>query len=164
LIVVSNSSPLIILAKLDCFALLNRLFAVLYISSSVHHEVVVRGAGMPGAAEVAQAEWIEVRQLRNPASLLEAQDRYALGEGELSAIILAQEIHANLVLLDDSNARQVATMHGLQVRGSVGLLEAFYLRGYLADLRAAFRQLRMHSYIDRRLLEVRLSSLGLPAL
>jgi hypothetical protein len=34
----------------------------------------------------------------------------------------------------------------------------------LADLRAAFRQLRMHSYIDRRLLEVRLSSLGLPAL
>lgn len=69
-----------------------------------------------------------------------------------------------LVLLDDSNARKLATMQGLQVRGSVGLLEAFYLRGYLVDLRAAYRQLQLHSYIDQRLLDARLNSLGLPAL
>jgi uncharacterized protein len=164
LIVVSNSSSLVILAKLDCFELLNRLFAILYIPRSVHHEVVVRGAGLPGAAEVAESKWIQVKPLRNPATLVQAQNKYALGEGELSAIVLAQEIHASLVLLDDSNARKLATMQGLQVRGSVGLLEAFYLRGYLVDLRAAYRQLQLHSYIDQRLLDARLNSLGLPAL
>jgi predicted nucleic acid-binding protein len=69
-----------------------------------------------------------------------------------------------VALLDDYNARKLAKAEGLQVRGSVGLLETFYLRGYLPDLRTAFRQLLTHSYIDQRLLDLRLQSLGLPPL
>ena len=90
--VVADSSPLVILAKLGCFDLLNRLFPRLYISSEVHHEVVVSGAGLPGASEVAKAEWIEVKQLQNRADLLPAQEKYALGVGELSTILLGKEI------------------------------------------------------------------------
>ena len=48
--VVADSSPLVILAKLGCFDLLNRLFPRLYISSEVHHEVVVAGVGLLPAA------------------------------------------------------------------------------------------------------------------
>jgi len=99
--VVADSSPLVILAKLGCFDLLNRLFPRLYISSEVHHEVVVAGVGLPGASEVAKAEWIEVKKLQNQADLLAAQQKYALGVGELSAILLGKELHANAVLLDD---------------------------------------------------------------
>jgi len=162
--VVADSSPLVILAKLGCFDLLNRLFPRLYISTEVHREVVVSGAGLPGASEVAKAKWVEVKQLQNQADLSAAQQKYALGAGELSAILLGKELHANAVLLDDYNARKLATAEGLQVRGSVGLLETLYLRGYLADLRAAFRQLLAHSYIDQRLLDLRLRALGLPPL
>jgi len=162
--VVADSSPLVILAKLGCFDLLNRLFPLLYISAEVHHEVVVAGVGLPGASEVAKAEWIEVKKLQNEADLLAAQQKYALGVGELSTILLGKEFHANAVLLDDYNARKLARAEGLQVRGSVGLLETFYLRGYLTDLRAAFGQLLTHSYIDQRLLDRRLRSLGLPPL
>ncbi len=68
------------------------------------------------------------------------------------------------MLLDDHKARVFARAEGLQVRGSLGLLEAFYLRGRLTDLNAAFRQLLTHSYIDRRLLDRRLRALGLPPL
>ena len=125
--VVADSSPLVILAKLDCFNLLNRLFPRLYISTAVQHEVVVSGAGLPGASEVAKAEWIEVKQLQNQTELLAAQEKYALGVGELSTILLAKEINANTVLLDDYNARKLAKAEGLQARGSVGLLETFYL-------------------------------------
>jgi hypothetical protein len=46
----------------------------------------------------------------------------------------------------------------------VGLLETFYLGGHLTDLRAAFRHLLAHSYIDQRLLDLRLRALGLPPL
>ncbi len=162
--VVADSSPLVILAKVACFDLLNRLFPRLYISTEVQHEVVVSGAGLPGASEVARAEWIEVKQLQNQAELLAAQERHALGVGELSTILLAKEVHANTVLLDDYNARRLAKTEGLQVRGTVGLLETFYLRGYLTDLHAVFRQLLAHSYIDQRLLDLRLRSLGLPRL
>jgi len=54
---VADSSPLVILAKLGCFDLLNRVFPRLYISAEVHYEVVVAGAGLPGASEVSKAEW-----------------------------------------------------------------------------------------------------------
>ncbi len=162
--VVADSSPLVILTKLGCFDLLNRLFRRIDISAEVHHEVVVAGAGLPGAKEVANAKWVEVRNLQNQADLLAAQQNYALGVGELSTILLGKELHANAVLLDDYKARKLATAEGLQVRGSVGLLETLYLRGYLTDLRATFRQLLTDSYIDQRLLDRRLRALGLPLL
>ena len=162
--VVADSSPLVILAKLDCFDLLNRIFPYLYISAEVHYEVVVVGVGLPGASEVAKSKWIEVKRLQSQADLLVAQQNCALGVGELSTILLGKELHANAVLIDDYHARKLARAEGLQVRGTVGLLETFYFRGYLADLRAAFRRLLTHSYIDQRLLDLRLRALGLPPL
>jgi uncharacterized protein len=164
-IVVADSSPLIILAKVGCFDLLNRLFPRVYISTEVHHEVTVAGAGLPGAAEVARAEWIEVKQLQDQAAVLAAQQRLILGAGELSAILLGKELGAGAVLLDDYYARELAKAEGLEVRGSVGLLEMSYRRGYLADLRSVFLQLLAHNvYVERQLLERRLRSLGLPPL
>jgi predicted nucleic acid-binding protein len=161
---VADSSPLVILAKLACFDLLNRLFPLLYISGEVFQEVVVSGAGLPGASEVAGARWIEVRQLQNRADLLAAQQRHGLGLGELSTILLAKELHVDGVLLDDYDARKLARAEGLRVQGSVGLLETFYLRGHLSDLRAVFGQLLTLSYTDQRLLNLRLRALRLPPL
>jgi len=77
--VVADSSPLVVLTKLACFDLLNRLFPRLYISAEVHDEVVIAGAGLPGASEVSQAEWIEVKALQNPSGLYSAQRKYGLG-------------------------------------------------------------------------------------
>jgi predicted nucleic acid-binding protein len=159
---VADSSPLVILTKLDCLDLLNRVFPRVYISSEVHHKIVVAGAGLPGASEVSKAEWIEVKSVQNPAGLLSTQRKYGLGPGEMSTIVLAKELGANPVLLDDYRARKLAKAEGLEILGSVGLLETFYLRRYLTDLRSAFRQLLVHNvYIDQRLLDRRLRSLGL---
>lgn len=163
--VVADSSPLVVLTKLGCFDFLRRLFPRVYISPEVHYEVVIAGAGLPGALEVSKAEWIEVKALKNPADLRAAQRQYGLGPGEMSTILLAKEIDARPVLLDDYKARKLAKVEGLEILGSVGLLEAFYLRHHLTDLRSAFRQLLVHNvYIDQRLLDRRLRSLGLPPL
>jgi len=57
----------------------------------------------------------------------------------------------------------MAKQEGFRVRGSIGLLEIFYGKGYLNDLRAAFQQLLTHNaYVDRELLESRLRLLNLP--
>jgi predicted nucleic acid-binding protein len=140
------------------------IFPRVYISNEVHYyEVVVAGAGLPGASEVSRAEWIEVKSIQNPAVLLSAQRKYGLCPGEMSAIFLAKELGASPVLLDDYRARKLAKAEGLEILGSVGLLETCYLRRYLTDLRGVFRQLLVHNvYIDQRLLDRRLRSLGLP--
>jgi uncharacterized protein len=159
---VADSSPLIILAKIDCLDLLNRIFNRVYISTEVHREVVVEGAGRPGAAEVEKADWIETVTLQNKASLLAAQEKFSVGVGELSAILLTKEIQADALLIDDYVARRIAKTESLTVLGAAGLLEAFYLGGHLADIRAAYRQLAAFSYIDGRILNDRLRVLGMP--
>ena len=83
----------------------------------------------------------------------------------MSTIFLAKELGAGPVLLDDYRARKLAKAESLEILGSVGLLETFYLRRYLTDLRSAFRQLLVQNvYIDQRLLDRRLRALGLPPL
>ena len=162
---VADSSPLIILAKLGFFATLHKLYSRVYISSEVHHEVVVAGAGLPGAQEVADSQWIEMKSVQDQPGLLTAHKKFSLGMGELSTILLGKELRPDELLLDDYNARQMAKKEGFRVRGSVGLLELFYRKGYLTDLRAAFQQLFTHKvYVDRQLLEHRLRVLNLPPL
>jgi hypothetical protein len=51
---------------------------------------------------------------------------------------------------------KLAKAEGLQILDGVGLLETFYARGYLPDLRTSFRQLITHVHIDQRLLDRRL--------
>jgi predicted nucleic acid-binding protein len=123
--VVSDSSPLIILAKLGRFDDLQLLFPHIHSSPELHHEVVVSGAGLPGAKEVSKAEWMAVNAVQNPTALYTAQRNYGLSPGEMSTIILAKELGGNLVLLDDYGARKLAKSEGLEILGSVGLLEIF---------------------------------------
>ena len=163
--VVADSSPLIVLAKIGCFNLLPKRYSSVYVSEQVYDEVVVSGVGLEGASEVAEAGWIEVRAIEKPDELATAQRRFGMGLGELATIILAKEIGAPLVLMDDTRGRRIALSEGLEVRGTLGIVELLYRRGELPDLRSAFEQmLRAQAYLDRDLLNRRLTVLGLPPL
>jgi len=63
--------------------------------------------------------WVDIRQV---SGTLEA-DLLSLDGGEQEAILLAQELHADLVLLDDREARKAAIRRALRVMGTVGVLE-----------------------------------------
>jgi predicted nucleic acid-binding protein len=85
-----------------------------------------------------------------------------LGIGELSTLALAREIAADVVFLDHLKARKLAIEFGFAVRGTVGLLESFYRRGDIDDLRAVFgRLIASGAYIHSALLNSRLEALGL---
>lgn len=69
-------------------------------------------------------------------SLLQACQN--LGAGERGAILLAKDLKANLVLLDEWKALRVARDAGLSVVGCLGILEAAARRGLVHDLRQAY--------------------------
>lgn len=108
MIVVSNSSPLITLAKVGRLDLLPALYGSIAVPREVYQEVVVAGAGLPGSTQVAEAGWLEVRPLADPATLTAERAACGLGEGELAAILLSSQLHAGLTLIDDFEARQLA--------------------------------------------------------
>lgn len=94
---ISNSTPLICLAKLDELEILKKLFNKISIPEAVKEEVVV--AGKPGYAIISKAiedGWIKIE---NPKENLEL----GLGEGENAAINLAKE-KEDKIIIDDAFA------------------------------------------------------------
>jgi predicted nucleic acid-binding protein len=61
MIVVSDASPLITLARAGHLELLREFYGQILIPRAVHEEVTVASTGLPGADEVLRASWIEVR-------------------------------------------------------------------------------------------------------
>ena len=70
----------------------------------------------PGAA--VPPGWLKVA---SPRALIEAT--CGLGPGELHAIALAKELQATRVLMDDRDATRFAQQQGLQVIGTLAVLE-----------------------------------------
>ena len=99
------------------------------------------------------------------ASLENLQHDQGLGLGEFCAISLAQEMRADLVLLDELKARRTAREAGLTVIGCVGALEAGFRRKLVPDLRKAYADLWISgAYVSPQILDRSLESLGMPAL
>lgn len=118
--VVSNSSPLIALARVGQLNLLQQLYSELQVPPAVWTEVVVQGGGQPGAISVQQAGWIRQIAVRNtPLVLSLTQD---LGAGEAEAIVLAQELPADLLIVDERHARERARRLGIRLTGVLGVL------------------------------------------
>ena len=91
--IVSNASPLINLARLGELDLLCRLYEEIAIPEAVRYEVVIEGAGRPGAQEVEKADWIHPRATTH--TVLVRALRENLDAGEAEAIALGLEIDAD---------------------------------------------------------------------
>jgi len=70
-----------------------------------------------------------------------------LDQGELDVILLAQEVNADWVLIDEKLARRIARDMGLQVKGTLGVLLLAYRVGLISreEGLAAVRELAQSS-------------------
>jgi uncharacterized protein len=138
--VVADSTCLIGLSKIDQLDLLRGLFGRVLIPPAVFNEVVLRGSGRPGAAEVEGAGWIETQDAADRLAVNALSLR--LGPGESEAIVLASEQAVEFIILDDWEARQVALGLSLPVIGTVAVLAKAEERGLIASLPVALGELR----------------------
>lgn len=138
--VVSDSSPLIGLARVRKLHLLYALYGAILVPEAVWREVVLEGAGCPGGAEVERAPWIQVQPVRDP-SLVQALRR-DLGAGEAEAIALALETRAELLLMDDRMGRKEARRLGLPTLGLVGVCLEAKAKGLIPALKPLLDDLR----------------------
>ncbi len=118
--VVSNSGPLIALATVGKLDLLKDLFGQIYTPAAVYDEVVVHGEGKPGARETSEAEWIKTLKVEEHLAVSLLREEMDAGESE--AIVLAQELNADYVLIDEAVARRKTRLIGLRMAGTLGIL------------------------------------------
>jgi predicted nucleic acid-binding protein len=133
MIIVSDTSPLINLAAVGQLDLLRQLYQHVILPQAIYDEVVIAGAGQPGAVEVKTAIWIETRHVHDQALanvlLLE------LDRGEAEALALATELKADLLLIDESKGRAIAARLGLTHIGLLGVLVLAKQRGIIVAVK-----------------------------
>ncbi len=161
--VISDSSTLIHLASIGRLALLRELFGHIMIPPAVWHEVVEEGRERSGAAQVADAHregWIEIESAGNQP-LLQLL-KHDLDSGEAEVIALAVERNAELILLDESDARRIAAVYGLPKTGVVGILIRARQEGKIRALKPELDQLRTLGkfWMDEGLYQQALRSIG----
>ncbi len=117
--VVSDTSPLFYLLLIDLIDLLPELYGKVIIPQAVLNELSVPQAPEAVQAWIAQPPvWLEVLSIENPPDV----ELIQLDLGEQEAIALAEQLGADLIIVDDRDARQMALERGLNVIGLLGVL------------------------------------------
>ena len=140
---VSDSSPLIHLAKIDALELISRLYSRILIPPALWREVVGESDGRPGAVEMQKAVaagWMVKEAAKNEALVIAL--RQTLENGEAEAIALATELQPEVVVLDDKLARRMAERLGLAVTGTLGVLLRAKQVGLVVELRSLITRLQ----------------------
>ena len=138
MLVVSDASPINVLIRIGQIDVLPALFKSVVIPTSVAEEMT-----RPATPQIVRdwmarsPEWFTIRSPHVPVNPTMLRHR-----GERDAISLAQEIHADALLLDEEKARAEALALGVAVIGTVGVLQRAADQGVIADLQAVYDQLR----------------------
>jgi hypothetical protein len=145
MIVVSNTTPLIGLAIVQRFDLLRHLFSEIHIPDAVYDEAVVAGREAGGAKrEVTDASWIKVVSVSDRPAVEAMLDDLDLGEAE--TIVLARELDADWVLMDEKKGRRKLTQMGLKKVGTLGILLSAKQAGLLPVIRPDIERLRQQGF------------------
>jgi hypothetical protein len=142
--VVADSSPLVYLAALSDFHFLPQLFGSVIIPPAVYREVVEQGHGFHVKKEVEAAlgGWMQVTDINDRHRANELMHREHLDAGESEAIVLAQELHPDRLLMDDQAGVSSARSLGILVtRTPVIYIEAKTI-GWIPNVRDRLDALR----------------------
>ncbi len=117
--VVADTSPIRYPVRLGQIELLRTLYSQITVPEAVFQELGAEG----GSHEVrewtlALPSWVVVRSPSSPLPVALPN----LHRGESDALALAEELNANLLLIDDRTGARVALERGLTTTGTLGVL------------------------------------------
>ena len=131
MIVVSDTTPLISLLKTGRLDTLEKLFGEVRIPDAVFEELTSNPRYSDEAAAIRSYPYIDIISVSDTDAVEQVSREDGLDLGESEAIVLTQEISADLLLMDEARGRDVARSMGLRITGTVGILLLSYERGIL---------------------------------
>lgn len=124
--------------KIQQLDLLAKLYENIIVPEAVWQEVEV---GKDGSfyADLTSFAWISIQEIQKREGLDYLTD---LDKGEAEVIVLAREIDADLVIIDEILGRQYAEHFGLTLTGTIGILLRAKKEGHVHALRPLLEQLQ----------------------
>jgi predicted nucleic acid-binding protein len=116
--VIVNTTPILSLLKINKLHLLNEIYGSVIIPHAVYLEIE-SGKGMEFYEDLNLKKWIEIKELKVPELRFSLKE---LDDGEAEVLILAKELDADLVVIDETLGRLFAGQMGLKIAGTIGIL------------------------------------------
>jgi predicted nucleic acid-binding protein len=136
MIVVADSSPVIVLMNIQQIDLLRDLFGKVAIPQQVVDELSSPKRLQAVREFIASPpSWFEIHLPKQLESIT------GLQLGEIAAISLAKEINAERLIIDEKDGRRIATERGIRVIGTIGVLELAAEQN-LIELEATFEKVK----------------------
>jgi predicted nucleic acid-binding protein len=160
MIVVTNSTPIISLAKIDKLHLLRDIFGKIYVPNAVYKEVVLKGKGRPGSKEIEEAEWVESKEVYN---IISKKHLLAyLDEGEAEVILLADELSASLVIMDERKGYEVlSNLLNIKVIGTIAILSMAKDLGLVENIKPYLDKMKANGvWIDDQIYAISLKDVN----
>jgi predicted nucleic acid-binding protein len=154
MIAVSNTTPLRYLIAIKQEHLLGRLFEKVLVPASVHEELTdVRTPENVRSRVLSLPSWFEVRTvLETQASVFPV----SLHRGERDAILLAETLQSDLLLIDEQIGRTIALGRNLPLSGTLGVLERADTMGLVGDFPQILKELKTSGFFISESLEQQL--------
>ncbi|QEI42465.1 hypothetical protein BMF77_03074 [Dolichospermum sp. UHCC 0315A] len=133
MIVVSDTSPINNLAAINQLHLLQQLYGTVLIPEAVYQELTDPDFPVAGAKEVQTFTWIQIRAIEDRTMLKALSSE--LDPGEAEAIVLALEMKAEQVLIDERRGRMIAARLNLHYTGILGVLVEAKSQGFISTVK-----------------------------
>ena len=157
--VVVNTTPLIALSHVEQLDILKELYGEIIIPEAVYKELSVKTDSVCKKAVDRSLDWIRVEQIKN--QMAKTMYKTHLHDGEVEVMILAKEIAADVVIIDDANAKKHAKYLQLPVTGTLGVLIKAKQKCYIDELKPILQQMVENGiYISQSLIELCLKQVG----
>lgn len=157
--VVVNTTPLIALSHVEQLGILKKLYGRIIIPEAVYRELSVKTESICKKAVDSSLDWIRVDKIRN--QMAKTMYKTQLHDGEVEVMILAKEIAADVVIIDDANAKKHAKYLQLPVTGTLGVLIKAKKNGYIAELKPILLQMvEKGIYLSQELIVLCLEQVG----
>jgi predicted nucleic acid-binding protein len=132
-IVVSDTSPINNLAAINQLHLLQQLYGTVVIPEAVYQELTDPDFPVAGAKEVQTFTWIQTRAVEDRTMVKALSSE--LDPGEAEAIVLALEMKAEQVLIDERRGRMIAAGLNLHYTGILGVLVEAKSQGFISTVK-----------------------------
>ncbi len=133
MIVIADTTPIISLLKIERLSLLQQLFGEVFIPDAVYAELTSDKRFTDEAYAVASASYMKPVSVSNPGAVRILRMAEGLDQGESEAIVLTDELKADVLLMDEAKGRAVSGRMGITVMGTVGILVSAYEDGLITS-------------------------------
>lgn len=135
--VITNTTPILSLLKIDKLGLLGELYGEVIVPFAVFQEIEA-GKHKPYYQNVKQVSWMKIERVKNSDSRSFFVD---LDDGEAEVLILAKELNADLVIMDEILGRRYARQLRLEITGTLGVLLKAKEKGLVHSVRELLTEL-----------------------